>query len=163
MAGDKLTKRSTNGLPPSCLDRSRFALLYSMPVAVRLWFNRMRGLSAFIGLIAALAFIVTFTNSLGGIASRADKVQAQRSRILDARNEDRRELERLEQQLADLGNYAPTDQATVDATRRVADTATTAKERECGGGDPKQRGKLCREKEESERARHRRAAQGNHR
>ena len=120
--------------------------------AVRLWFNRLRGISVFIGLIAALAFIVTFTNSLGGIASRADKVEAQRSRILDARSDDRRELERLEKQLADLGNYAPTDQAAVDAAKRAADAATTAKERECGNGDPKQRGKFCREKEESERA-----------
>ena len=50
-----------------------------------------------------------------------------------------------------LGNYAPTDQAAVDAARRAADAATVAKERECGNGDPKQRGKFCREKEESER------------
>ena len=42
-------------------------------VAVRLWFNRLRGISVFIGFIAALAFIVTFTNSLGGIASRAER------------------------------------------------------------------------------------------
>ena len=121
-------------------------------VAVRLWFNSLRGLSVFIGFIAALAFIVTFTNSLGGIASRAEMVEAQRSRILDTRNDDRRELERLEKQLADLGNYVPTDQAAVDAAKRAADAATTAKERECGGGDPKQRGKFCRENEDSERA-----------
>lgn len=121
-------------------------------VAVRLWFNRLRGISVFIGLIAALAFIVSFTNSLGGIASRADKVEAQRSRILDARNDDRRELQRLEKQLGDLGNYVPTDQSAVDAAKRATDAATTAKERECGNGDPKERGKLCREKEEAERA-----------
>ena len=120
-------------------------------VAVRLWFNRLRGISVFIGLIAALAFIVTFTNSLGGIASRAERVEAQRYRILDTRNDDRRELERLEKQLAELGNYAPTDQAAVDAAARAADSASMAKERECGNGDPKQRGKFCREKEDSER------------
>ena len=121
-------------------------------VAVRLWFNRLRAISVFIGLIAALAFIVTFANSLGGIASRTEKIEAQRSKNIDTRNDDRRELERLEKQLADLGNYAPTDQAAVDAARRAADAATMAKERECGSGDPKQRGKFCREKEESERA-----------
>ena len=121
-------------------------------VAVRLWFNQLRAIAMFIGVIAALAFIVTFTNSLGGIASRADKVEAQRSRILDMRNDDRRELDRLERELAELGTYAPTDQAAVDAAKRAADAATVAKERECGNGDPKQRGKLCREKEESERA-----------
>ena len=121
-------------------------------VAVRLWFNSMRGLSVFIGFIAALAFIVTFANSLGGITSRAETVEAQRSRVLDARSDDRRELERLETQLAQLGDYAPTDQAAVDAAKRAADAATIAKERECGSGDPKQRGKFCREKESSEQA-----------
>ena len=88
---------------------------------------------------------------LGGIASRADKVEAERSRILDARSDDRRELERLEKQLADLGNYAPTDQAAVDAAKRAAVAATLAKDRECGNGDPKRRGKFCREKEDNER------------
>jgi hypothetical protein len=68
---------------------------------------------------------------------RRDRVEARRSRIVDARNDDRRELERLEKQLSDLGTYAPTDQAAVDAARRAADAATTAKERECGNGDPK--------------------------
>ena len=57
----------------------------------------------------------------------------------------------MEKQLAELGNYAPTDQAAVDAAARAADSATMAKERECGNGDPKQRGKFCREKEDSER------------
>jgi hypothetical protein len=68
------------------------------------------------------------------------------------RNDHRRELDRLERELAELGTHAPTDQAAVDAAKRAADAATVAKERECGNGDPKQRGKLCREKEESERA-----------
>lgn len=121
-------------------------------VAVRLWFNQLRTIAMFVGVIAALAFIVTFTNSLGGIASRADKVEAQRSRILDMRIDDRRELDRLGRELGDLGKYAPTDQAAVEAARRAADAATVAKERECGNGDPKQRGKVCREKEDSERA-----------
>ena len=121
-------------------------------VAVRLWFNRMRRLSVFIGFLASLAFVVTFANNLGGIASRAETVEAQRSKVVDARSNDRRELERLERQLAEFGTYAPTDQAAVDAAERAADAATTAKERECGGGDPKQRGKFCREKESSEQA-----------
>jgi hypothetical protein len=34
---------------------------------------------------------------------------------------------------------------------RAADAATTAKERECGNGDPKQRGRFCRDKEDAER------------
>lgn len=47
-------------------------------LAVRLWFVGWRKAGGFIGFIAALAFVVTFSNSLGGIVSRADTVQAQR-------------------------------------------------------------------------------------
>src|SRR5215510_2358323 len=48
--------------------------------AVRLWFMRHQAGSVIIGLIAAAALIVTFTNSLGAIAGRADSTQAERIR-----------------------------------------------------------------------------------
>jgi hypothetical protein len=48
--------------------------------AVRLWFmGHCFGASA-IGVIAAAALVVTFTNSLGAIASRSDSTQAERNR-----------------------------------------------------------------------------------
>ena len=66
-------------------------------LAVRLWFVGWHKAGGFIGFIAALAFVVTFSNSLGGIVSRADTVQAQRQNVTDARADNRRELQRLEQ------------------------------------------------------------------
>jgi len=120
-------------------------------VAVKLWFRGARRVATFIGIIAALAFVVTFSNSLGGIVSRADVVQAQRQDSLTGREDRRRELKRLERAIEDLGKFTPTDEAAVAAARRAADAATTAKERECGNGEPKQRGRFCRDKEDAER------------
>jgi hypothetical protein len=59
---------------------------------VRLWFMGHRLGSVVIGLIAASALVVTFTNSLGTIASRADMTLAERTKLADARQDDRREL-----------------------------------------------------------------------
>jgi hypothetical protein len=82
-------------------------------LAVRLWFVGWRKAGGFIGVIAALAFVVTFSNSVGGIVSRADKVQSRREQAADSRRDDRRELGRLEMALADLGPFKPTDDAAV--------------------------------------------------
>src|SRR6266849_6575453 len=51
--------------------------------AVRLWFMQHRLGSVAIGAISAAALLVTFTNSLGAIASRADMTQAERVRAKD--------------------------------------------------------------------------------
>jgi hypothetical protein len=110
--------------------------------AVRLWFLGHRIGSAIIGLIAAAALIVTFTNSLGAIAGRADTTLAQRTRVADARADDRREQARLEKALADLGGFTPTDEEAVRAARRAADTATAKRTVECD-----KRGPNCRARE----------------
>jgi len=57
----------------------------------------------------------------------------------------------LQKALERLGSYVATNQAAADAAQRAADAATTAKERECGNGDPKQRGRFCRDKEDAKR------------
>src|SRR5262245_27238986 len=64
-------------------------------IAIRLWLSGWRKAGGFIGLIACLAFVVTFSNSLGSISSRSDAVEAQRQTIADARADNRRELIRL--------------------------------------------------------------------
>jgi hypothetical protein len=103
--------------------------------------------SAVIGFIAAAALIVTFTNSLDAIASRADTTLAQRTRIADARADDRREQARLEKSLADLGGFTPTDEGVVGAAKRAADTATANRTVECD-----KRGPNCRARELDEQA-----------
>jgi hypothetical protein len=115
--------------------------------AVRLWFMGHRIGSVAIGLIAAAALVVTFTNSLGAIAGRADAVQAQRQSTTDNRADNRSELKRLQRALASLGTFAPADDAAVKAAKRAADTATASRKAECD-----KRGPLCKQWERDETA-----------
>ena len=116
-------------------------------LAVRLWFVGWRKAGGFIGIIAALAFVVTFSNSLGGIVSRADTVQAQRQSVTDARADNRRELQRLEQALKDLGKFTPADTEAVAAAKTALATAKQTREAECD-----KRGPNCRQRELDEQA-----------
>jgi hypothetical protein len=113
--------------------------------AVRLWFMGHRLGSVTIGVIAAAALIVTFTNSLGAIAGRADMTLAERTRVADARKDDRAELKRLQDALAGLGGFTATDEAAVAAAKRSADTATSNRIAECD-----KRGPNCRQREVEE-------------
>ena len=110
--------------------------------AVRLWFMGHRLGSVTIGVIAAAALIVTFTNSLGAIAGRADVTLAERTRVADARKDDRAELKRLQDALAAVGTFTATDEAAVAAAKRSADTATSNRIAECD-----KRGPNCRQRE----------------
>jgi hypothetical protein len=104
-------------------------------------------ISGVIGLIAAAALIVTFTNSLGAIASRADSTLAARTKVADAHKDDRTELQRLEGAVASLSGFTPTDQDAVSAAKRAADTATSNRIAECD-----KRGSNCRARELDEQA-----------
>ena len=110
--------------------------------AVRLWFMGHRVGSVTIGVIAAAALIVTFTNSLGAIAGRADVTLAERIRVADARKDDRTELKRLQDALAAIGAFTATDDEVVAAAKRSADTATSNRIAECD-----KRGPNCRQRE----------------
>ena len=70
--------------------------------AVRLWFLHHRLGSVAIGAISAAALVVTFTNSLGAIAGRADTTQAERARAKDDIAADRAELKRILAERANL-------------------------------------------------------------
>jgi hypothetical protein len=113
--------------------------------AVRLWFMGHRVGSVTIGVIAAAALIVTFTNSLGAIAGRADVTLAERIRVADARKDDRTELKRLQDALAAIGAFTATDDEVVAAAKRSADTATSNRIAECD-----KRGPNCRQRETEE-------------
>ena len=110
--------------------------------AVRLWFMRHYAGSIVVGLIAAAALVVTFTNSLGAIAARGDVTLAQRTKATETRADDRAELKRLHASLSALGKYAPTDAAAVAAAKRAADTASANRTVECD-----KRGPLCKQRE----------------
>ena len=110
-------------------------------LAVYFWFKGLRKTALFIGLIAGLAFVVTFSNSLGSIASRSDAVEASRQETTDARKDDREELKRLRAELVNL-HYTPTNDQAVAAAKRLADTASENRRLECD-----KRGPNCRQRE----------------
>jgi hypothetical protein len=124
--------------------------LFGHAVSVRLWpINRL--CSVLVGLACGAALVINLSNSLAALAGRNSRSTAETVSKASAIRDDRAELTRLQKVLEKVGPYIATDQAAVDAAQRAADAATTAKERECGNGDPKQRGRFCRDKEEAER------------
>ena len=110
-------------------------------LAVYFWFKGLRKTALFIGMIAGLAFVVTFSNSLGSIASRSDAVEASRQETTDARKDDREELKRLRAELVNLHD-TPTNDEAVAAAKRLADTASENRRLECD-----KRGPNCRQRE----------------
>ena len=113
--------------------------------AVRLWFMRHRIGATVIGLIAAAAFVVTFTNSLGAIAGRADITQAERARAKDDVAADRAELARIVQERVALGQFPPATDEAVAAAREAVGAAERARVAEC-----EKRGPRCRDREKEE-------------
>jgi hypothetical protein len=84
--------------------------------AVRLWFMHHRIGSIAIGGISACALVVTFTNSLGAIAGRADITQAERARAKDDVAANRAELARIGRERARM-DFVPATDDTVAAAR----------------------------------------------
>jgi hypothetical protein len=119
--------------------------------AVRLWFMKHHAGSVIIGMIAAAALIVTFTNSLGAIAGRADSTQAERVRAKADQAEDRAELARITGERGAL-KFTPTTDDAVKAARDAVATAERIWVAECGNGDPRQRGPNCRQRETEEQS-----------
>jgi hypothetical protein len=114
--------------------------------AVRLWLHGYRLGATVIGLIATLALVVTFTNSLGAIAARGDATLAQRSKAVDTRKGDQAERARLAAERAAM-TFTPATAETVSAAREAVKAAERTRLAECGNGDPRQRGKNCRDRE----------------
>jgi hypothetical protein len=119
--------------------------------AVRLWFMRHRLGAIAIGTISAAALVVTFTNSLGAIAGRADISQAERVRVSTEIAADRAELQRLARERAAIVLRPVTAEA-VAAARAAVSTAERIRLAECVNGDPRQRGPNCRARETEEQA-----------
>jgi hypothetical protein len=111
--------------------------------AVRLWFNRRFGWSIVIGVIAGGALCVTVTNSLGGIAGRADAIQAERMGVQASRNE----LRRLLGERAKMAAFVPADDEAISAARSAVAAADKARSSECD-----KRGPFCRQRETDEKA-----------
>ena len=119
-------------------------------VAVRVWISGWHKAGAFIGFAALSAFLMTATTSLGGMVTRSDRLLAERQGVLSTKQDAETRIAELAQEKRDLGAFKRTTRAAVDAAQRLADTAKEARVAECGNGEPRQRGRLCRDKEDAE-------------
>ena len=124
--------------------------LFGHAVAVRVG-RVSKPWAVMIVMVCGAALVINLSNSLAALAGRNSRSAAESANQSRAIRNDQAELGRLQKALDRLGAFNPTDQDAVDAAKRAADAATTAKERECGSGDPKQRGRFCRDKEDAER------------
>src|SRR5262245_54494158 len=102
--------------------------------------------SVAIGIIAAAALVVTFTNSLGAIAARGDTTQAERRKAKTDSAADLADLKRITREREALV-FTPTTPEAIQAARDAVKSAEEIRQRECGSGDPKQRGPNCRQRE----------------
>lgn len=125
--------------------------LFGHAVSVRLW-RVNRAWSIILGAACFLALVINLANSIGALAGRADRSTTEATGKASAIKDDRAELARLQKALDRVGEFVPTDQSAVAAAKRAADAATASRSAECGNGDPKQRGRHCRAKEDDEKA-----------
>ena len=102
-----------------------------------------------IGAIGLAAMFATVLSSLGAIAGRADAVTAERSRASDGVKDDRATLKRLTDERSAL-KFTPADADALNSARAAVASAERSRVAECGNGDPKQRGPLCRARETTE-------------
>jgi hypothetical protein len=119
--------------------------------AVRLWFMRHHVGAIVIGVIAAAALVVTFTNSLGAIAARGDTTQAERRKAKTDSAADLADLKRIARE-RDGMMFVPVTAEVVRAASEAVKSAEEIRQRECGAGDPRQRGPNCRQRESEEQA-----------
>jgi hypothetical protein len=117
--------------------------------AVRLWFMRHPLGAVVVGTISAAALVVTFTNSLGAIAGRADISQAERTRASTQIAADRAELNRLLREREPITSRPATEEV-LSAAREAVVAAERVRLAECGNADPRQRGPNCRARETEE-------------
>ena len=119
--------------------------------AIRAWILGWHKVGLAIGVAGFLAFVMTAFTSLGGLASRSDKVIAERQDVLDSKADTKGQIEALVKERVAL-QFKRTTKATVDAAQLAVDAAASARKAECGNGEPVQRGKFCRGKEDGEAA-----------
>ncbi len=114
--------------------------------AVRAWVLGWRKTGVLACIVGLLLFVVTVLLSTSGLASRADRLLAERQEVLDGRADIKAQIDTLLAEKAVM-KFTRISQALVDITRRQMDEATRVRKAECPDGDWKQRGPKCGTKE----------------
>jgi hypothetical protein len=102
-------------------------------------------------LLAAVALSVNVVNSLGALAGRSDKTQAERARVRDDAKDDKAQLARITAERAAM-KFTPATAESVQAASNGVAAAERNRVAECGV-DNEKRGTRCREREAEEQAR----------
>ena len=102
--------------------------------------------------VTAFCLGVTLYGGLGTIASGGAGLRAELVKVSGTFERDRATLKRLSAEREAM-KFTATDADAVSAAQAAAQTATRIRERECGNGDPKQRGPNCRTRETEEQTR----------
>jgi hypothetical protein len=118
--------------------------LFGHGFALRVWRHDKRA-GAFIFAVAAAAFIIGQSNSLGSMASRGNEATAKRQGIADDVEDLQKQLKTAVTEREKL-QFDPADEKTVSSANEEATNATNARIRECKSG----RGPACIEKEKAE-------------
>ena len=104
------------------------------------------------GFVTAVCLGATLWGGLGTNATGGATLQAERTDAADARKDDRAELSRIMLERASMPQFAPATEEAVQAAGAAVTAAEAIRLRECGNGDPKQRGPNCRQRETEEQA-----------
>jgi hypothetical protein len=118
--------------------------LFGHGFALRVWRHDKRA-GAFIFAVAAAAFIIGQSNSLGSMASRGNEATAKRQGIADDVEDLQKQLKTAVKEREKL-QFDPADEKTVSSANEEATNATNARIRECKSGH----GPACIEKEKAE-------------
>ena len=108
--------------------------------------------AVFGALVTAVCLVATLWGGLGTNASGGAGIRAERTTQGANVAADRAELARLLSTRQAMPPFAPATAETVRAAREGVTAAEAIRLRECGNGDPKQRGPNCRIRETEEQA-----------
>lgn len=125
--------------------------LFGHAIGARCWrFSKAVAAGWFV--FSFVALVLSLSNSLGAIVSRS--AHTTQDAITHNRNIEaaEKERDRLETLRRDMPVFNWVSAEAVDAAKTALANATTAKNAECGNGDPKQRGRNCKAKEDAEAA-----------
>jgi hypothetical protein len=102
------------------------------------------------GFVTAVCLGATLWGGLGTNATGGATLQAERTSAADAHKDDRAELSRIIREHAAIPTFTPATEEAVQAVSSAVTAAEAIRLRECGNGDPKQRGPNCRQRETEE-------------
>lgn len=123
--------------------------LFGEGFCVQVWL-RSRGLAIAGGAVLGIAAIINISNSLDAVVGRGAKTYAAMAAAKETRAGNKDEKDRLEARRESM-TFTPASDDAVEAAKDAVASAEAAMKAECGNGDPKLRGRFCRDRESDER------------